>query len=261
MTGQTRSAAASASADEAAGVVAAHLAQASRLTVLTGAGVSAASGVPTFRGPDGLWRRYRPEELATPEAFARDPRLVWEWYDWRRQRIAACAPNDAHHVLARWSARPGFTLVTQNVDGLHERAGSADVLCLHGSIWELRCADGCAGGRAARRHLVAPLAELPPRCPHCDGLERPGVVWFGESLDVTVLGRAAQAAAACDVFIAVGTSAVVYPAAGLVVEAKRAGAMTIEINPDETPMAPYLDLTIRQPAERCLPLVEVAMRQ
>jgi len=258
MTGPARSA--EASADDAAGVVARHLRHGTRVTVLTGAGVSAVSGVPTFRGPDGLWRRHRPEDLATPAAFARDPRLVWEWYDWRRQRIAACAPNDAHHVLARWSAWPGFTLVTQNVDGLHERAGTADVLCLHGSIWEVRCADGCTGGRAARRDLVAPLAELPPRCRHCHGLERPGVVWFGESLDAAVLGRAVEAAASCDVFLTIGTSAVVYPAAGLVVEAKRHGATTIEINPDETPLAPYLDFAVRHPAERVLPRADALLR-
>jgi NAD-dependent deacetylase len=256
MTDRPRSA--DAFADDAA-AVAARLAAARRVVALTGAGVSAASGVPTFRGPDGLWRHYRPEELATPEAFARDPRLVWEWYDWRRQRIAACAPNDAHQVLARWSTRPGFTLVTQNVDGLHERAGSTDVVCLHGSIWDVRCGGGCAGGRVARRDLVAPLADLPPRCRHCNGLERPGVVWFGESLDAAVLGRAVEAAASCDVFLTIGTSAVVYPAAGLVVEAKRAGAITIEINPDETPMEPYFDLAVRQSAERFLPLVEARL--
>lgn len=254
MTGRAQSA--EASAEDVAAEVARHLRPGARVTVLAGAGVSAAGGVPTFRGPDGLWRQHRPEDLATPAAFARDPRLVWEWYDWRRQRIAACAPNDAHDVLARWSARPGFTLVTQNVDGLHERAGSADVLCLHGSIWEVRCADRCAGGRVARRDLVAPLAELPPRCPHCHGLERPGVVWFGEPLDAVVLGRAVEAAASYDVFLTIGTSAVVYPAAGLVVEAKRAGATTIEINPDETPLAPHLNLAVRQKAERFLPLVE-----
>ena len=207
MTGRARSA--EASADDAAAVVARHLRSGARVTALTGAGVSAASGVPTFRGPDGLWRKHRPEDLATPAAFARDPRLVWEWYDWRRQRIAACAPNDAHHALSRWSTQPGFTLVTQNVDGLHERAGCADVLRLHGSIWEVRCADGCGVGRIGRANLVAPLAELPLRCPHCGGLERPDVVWFGESLDLTVLGRAVEAAASCDVFLAIGTSALV----------------------------------------------------
>ena len=120
--------------------VARRLAAASRVTVMTGAGVSAASGVPTFRGADGLWRTFRAEQLATPQAFARDPSLVWEWYDWRRQVIAACAPNAAHDVIAQWSAAPGFTLITQNVDGLHERAGTRNVIRYHGSIWRLRCA-------------------------------------------------------------------------------------------------------------------------
>ena len=241
--------------------VAAHLRCASRVTVLTGAGVSVASGVPMFRGPDGLWRRYRPEDLATPEAFARDPRLVWEWYDWRRHRIAGCRPNAAHHVLAAWAtAFPSLTLVTQNVDGLHERAGSAGVLRLHGSIWDVRCARGCPRGRAGRRDDSVPMPSLPPRCAHCGAPERPGVVWFGEPLDREILGRAAEAAAESDVFLTVGTSAVVFPAAGLVLAAKRAGATTIEVNPDETPMAPFLDVKVRQPAESFLPLVEVALR-
>ena len=244
--------------DDPAGRVAGWLRHAERVVVLTGAGVSAASGVPTFRGDGGLWRQHRPEDLATPEAFARDPRLVWEWYDWRRQQIAACAPNEAHHVLARWADRPGVTLITQNVDGLHERAGAANVIRLHGSIWEVRCASRCADGRTHRLE-TAPLDVLPPRCRHCGGLERPGVVWFGEPLDHALLTRAVNAAAACDVLLAVGTSAVVHPAAGLVVEAKRAGATTIEINPDETPMAPFLDLAVRQRAERFLPLVEVGL--
>jgi len=128
-------------------MVAARLTRETRITVLTGAGVSAASGVPTFRGPGGLWRNFRPEELATPQAFARDPRLVWEWYDWRRGLIAACRPNRAHDVLAEWSRRfPRFTLVTQNVDGLHEAAGTKDVVRMHGSIWQVRCARPCAAG-------------------------------------------------------------------------------------------------------------------
>ena len=158
------------------------------------------------------------------------------------------------------STRPGFTLVTQNVDGLHERAGSADVLRLHGSIWDLRCADGCAGGRAGRRDLEAPLASLPPRCRHCDGLERPGVVWFGESLDAAMLGRAAEAAAACDVFLAVGTSARGLSGRRAGRGGQAAGATTIEINPDETPMAPYLDLAVRQPAERVPPRADALLR-
>jgi NAD-dependent deacetylase len=233
---------------------------AKRVTVLTGAGVSAASGVPTFRGAGGLWHSHRPEDLATPEAFARDARLVWEWYDWRRQRIAACAPNAAHEVLAAWTTSGrDVTLVTQNVDGLHERAGATGVIRLHGSIWDVRCAAGCPGGRTGRRDETVPLPLLPPRCPHCGDVERPGVVWFGETLDRQLLTRAAEAAASCDVFLAVGTSAVVHPAAGLALEARRGGAVTVEINPDETPMAPYLDFAIRQPAEQFLPAVAAAM--
>ena len=220
-----------------------------RITVMTGAGVSAASGVPTFRGQDGLWRRHRAEDLATPDAFARDPRLVWEWYDWRRTLIAGCAPNAAHEVLARWGRRDGFTLITQNVDGLHERAGSQP-LRYHGSIWTLQCADAC--GAAPWEDRSAPLPDLPPRCPACGGLARPGVVWFGEPIDPAVLRRA-SAAAACDLFLSIGTSSVVYPAAGLVHEAKRHGAFTVEINPSATESTGAVDLAIAAPAEVALP--------
>ena len=137
------------------------LASATTVTALTGAGVSAASGIPTFRGPDGLWKKVRPETLATAEAFERDPRLVWEWYDWRRTLIAKCRPNAAHEALARLSERDGFTLITQNVDGLHEQAGTRNVLRLHGSIWQLQCADGCGAPRWEDR--TVPLQPLPPR--------------------------------------------------------------------------------------------------
>src|SRR5512132_2951158 len=137
--------------------LAGRIAAARRLTILTGAGVSAASGVPTFRGPQGLWRSFRPEDLATPHAFARDPGLVWEWYDWRRTRIAGCEPNAAHHVIAGWSRRDGFTLVTQNVDGLHERAGARHVVRYHGSIWQLRCARPCAAGAGGWEDRTTPL--------------------------------------------------------------------------------------------------------
>src|SRR5262245_18177615 len=210
-------------------MVAARLTRGTRITVLTGAGVSAASGVPTFRGPAGLWRNFRPEDLATPQAFARDPRLVWEWYDWRRGLIAACRPNRAHEVLAGWSRRfPHFTLITQNVDGLHEAAGSRDVVRMHGSIWEIRCARPCPAGAAPWRDesrlSTAPdassAASRLPACPLCGGTARPAVVWFGETLDPATVARA-SAATGCDLFLAIGTSAVVYPAAGLLHEAKR----------------------------------------
>lgn len=224
-----------------------------RITVMTGAGVSAASGVPTFRGADGLWKRVRVEELATPAAFARDPRLVWEWYDWRRQLIARCEPNAAHHVLADWSLRfPRLTLITQNVDGLHERAGASHVLRLHGSIWDVGCWRECRTAPHRWRDETPAFGVLPPTCPHCGGPLRPGVVWFGESLDVEVMDDS-LAATECDVFFTVGTSAVVYPAAGLVDHARRRGALTVEVNPDSTPASSTVDVTLAAPAETALP--------
>lgn len=241
--------------DEAA----ARLKAASRVTAMTGAGVSAASGVPTFRGADGLWKNFRVEELATPEAFARAPRTVWKWYDWRRRTIAACAPNEAHRVLAAWSARwPGFTLITQNVDGLHERAGTRDPIRLHGSIWDLQCWNRCAASPARWRDDTAAFPELPPRCPHCGGPARPGVTWFGEVLDTEALDRAA-AAARCDVFLTVGTSAVVYPAAAFLHEAQALGAFTIEVNPDATAASGVVDLVLAGPAEAVLAELETRL--
>ncbi|MEZ5316561.1 MAG: NAD-dependent protein deacylase [Vicinamibacterales bacterium] len=224
---------------------------AERLVVLTGAGLSAASGVPTFRGADGLWRQYRVADLATPEAFARDPRLVWEWYDWRRGMIRRARPNPGHEVLAAWAARPGVTLVTQNVDGLLERAG-ADPIRLHGSIWHLRCWRPCAAGRTAWRDETTPLATLPPPCPHCGGHARPDVTWFGEPLDRTSLEAAAQAAAGADVCLAVGTSAVVFPAASLLPLARQHGAWTAEINIEATDASGAVDLAVRGKSEEVL---------
>jgi NAD-dependent deacetylase len=230
-----------------------------RITVITGAGVSAASGVPTFRGAGGLWKQFKPETLATPQAFARDPKLVWEWYDWRRQKIAGCEPNAAHRVLADWSRRfPRFQLITQNVDGLHESAGTERVLRLHGSIWEVSCWQKCAAAPARWRDETAPLPEIPPRCPHCRGLIRPGVVWFGEALDPDVLAQA-SASADCDVFLTVGTSSVVYPAASFVEEARRNGAFTVEVNPEATPASGVADLVLRSPAEEALPQVDALL--
>jgi NAD-dependent deacetylase len=223
-----------------------------RITVLTGAGVSAASGVPTFRGVDGLWKKFRVEELATPQAFARDPRLVWEWYDWRRRRIGACQPNGGHEVLARWSERfEQFTLITQNVDGLHERSGARGVVRLHGSIWEVACWSRCAGSPNRWIDENVPFDEIPPRCPHCGGLIRPGVVWFGEPLEPDIVARSAEATR-CDLFFTVGTSAVVYPAAGLIGEARRHGSYTVEINPEPTPASSFVDVAIQGTAEQVL---------
>jgi NAD-dependent deacetylase len=236
-----------------------------RLTVLTGAGVSAASGVPTFRGPDGLWRKYRPEELATPQAFARDPALVWEWYAWRRETIAGCRPNRAHEVLASWTQHtpalgaPTCRVVTQNVDDLHLRAGTRDLVRLHGSIWELSCWERCPGSQTSWRDERVPLPEHPPRCIHCGALARPAVVWFGESLEAANV-EAAIEATNCDVFLTVGTSAVVHPAAGLVHEAKRRGAFTAEINPDSTPASMVVDLALHARAEEVLDRIESWIR-
>jgi NAD-dependent deacetylase len=240
---------------------AARLQRVSRVTVLTGAGVSAASGVPTFRGAGGLWNNFTAQQLATADAFAGNPRLVWEWYDWRRGLIAACNPNAAHEVLAAWSRRvPRFTLVTQNVDGLHERAGTQGVIRFHGSIWEMKCWDRCAGSPASWRDESVPLKDLPPRCPFCGGLARPGVVWFGEAIHPVVLQQSA-AALDCDVFLTVGTSSQVYPAAGLVRDARRRGAFTIEINPEETPASREVDLTLQGSAEEVLVRLEDYLRQ
>jgi NAD-dependent deacetylase len=227
-----------------------------RITVMTGAGVSAASGVPTFRGSSGLWKNFRAEELATPEAFARDPRTVWEWYDWRRQLIARCAPNAAHEVLAGWSRRfPGFTLITQNVDGLHERAGTEPVLRMHGSIWDVGCWNECSASAHRWRDDTVPFPAVPPTCHHCGGPLRPGVVWFGEMLDADVVDACLDATR-CDVFFTIGTSAVVYPAAGLVDRARQHGAVTVEINPESTPASSGVDIVIAQPAERALPVID-----
>lgn len=229
-----------------------RLRRAKRITILTGAGVSAASGVPTFRGDGGLWRQYRASELATPQAFARDPALVWEWYAWRRQTIAACRPNRAHEVIASWTTRnPHCHLLTQNVDDLHVRAGSERLVRLHGSIWELTCWNGCPGVPRRWRDERVPLPEPLPRCVHCGGLARPGVVWFGESLDPRDVA-AALAATACDVYLTVGTSALVHPAAGFLEEARRRGAFTAEINLEETPASADVDVALHGRAEEIL---------
>ena len=227
-----------------------RLAIARRVTVVTGAGVSAASGVPTFRGAGGLWRNRQAQQLATAAAFADNPLLVWEWYAWRRQVIAGCAPNAAHRAIARWSERPDFSLITQNVDGLHERAGTKRVTRYHGSIWMLKCWADC--GAADWEDLRVPLDPLPPHCPVCGALARPDVVWFGESIPAAAL-TAAEAATDCDVLLSVGTSSVVYPAAGLVAMARRRGAFTVEVNPETT--GSDVDVAIAMPAEEALTLL------
>lgn len=225
------------------------LKQAHNVAVLTGAGVSAESGVPTFRGQNGLWKQRRPEQLATPAAFDQDPRLVWEWYNWRRTVLADIKPNPGHFALAELERRlPVFTLITQNVDGLHQLAGSRNVLQVHGSIWNLRCLT-CHTERLDRR---TPLPEIPPRC-ECGGMLRPGVVWFGESLPQNIWSDAEAAARAADLFLVIGTSAVVYPAAGLAQIAKSSGARVVEINIEETPLSNAIDSFLQGPSGELLP--------
>ena len=232
--------------------VAARISAAARLTILTGAGVSAASGVPTFRGREGLWRNFRPEDLATAAAFQRDPALVWEWYRWRRERIARCDPNAAHRVIATWSNGDGCRVITQNVDDLHIRAGTRDLVRLHGSIWESKCWRAC--GQPPWREDTRGVSPSPASgtCPACGGLARPGVVWFGESLDPSDV-VSALACCDCDVFLTVGTSAIVHPAAGLVHEARRRGAFTVEINLEPTPASAVVDVAVHGRAEDILP--------
>ena len=228
------------------------LATAESVTVLTGAGISAESGIPTFRGSGGLWREFRAEDLATPHAFDRDPKLVWEWYDWRRGQIAVAKPNPGHCALARLATRVNqFALVTQNVDGLHDLAGSTGVLKIHGDIWELPCT-GCERKIVDRRF---PLPRLPPLCAACGSMLRPGVVWFGEPLPEAVWEQAVDAASHADILLVVGTSARVFPVASLVPIARRAGAKIIEVNVAESGMSSEADLVLRGPAGEVLPEV------
>ncbi len=222
-----------------------------KIVVLTGAGVSKASGIPTYRdGADSLWRNYHPQELATPQAFARDPRLVWEFYDWRRQNMARARPNPAHLTLAEMEKTLAhFTLVTQNIDGLHREAGNQNVLYLHGDIWLVRCTECDYQGEDRR----APLPELPPRCPRCRAMLRPDIVWFGESLNPHILYQAQQAFRAADIALVVGTSAVVHPAASLPFSTLERGGVVIEFNMTRTELSPYVDEVILGPSEETLP--------
>jgi NAD-dependent deacetylase len=211
------------------------LKSARHVVVSTGAGVSAESGVPTFRGADGLWKKFRPEELATFEAFQANPQIVWEWYQYRREIIHKIKPNPGHYAIAEM---PGyfeaFDLITQNVDGLHRAAGSRDVIELHGNIMRNKCVE--CGGLSDDPEF----AQFPPMC-QCGGRLRPDVVWFGELLPAKALERAERAAAACDIFFSVGTSGVVQPAAGLAYAARRSGAFVVEINPEPTELTYITD--------------------
>ncbi len=226
------------------------LRKASKLAVLTGAGVSQESGLRTFRDAQiGLWAQYKPEDLASPQAFARDPKLIWDWYAWRREAVKGARPNPGHHALVELEKRiPHFTLITQNVDGLHRMAGSRNVLELHGNIQRVRCAD-C--------FLVAESwgddSESVPRCQACGGLLRPDVVWFGEALPRDQLEAAVEAARSCDVFFSVGTSGVVQPAASLAHAARNRGAIVVEINAEATPLSYKADYVFQGRSGEILP--------
>ena len=226
------------------------LAGASRVVVFTGAGISAESGVPTFRGPGGLWRDFKPEQLATAEAFARDPTLVWEWYGWRRGLVAGCKPNPAHLGLAAWmKGREGVTLITQNVDDLHERAGTPSLIKLHGSLFVDRCAR-CAFRRPAS---LTWAYDPPPVCPECGAPLRPDVVWFGEMLPEDQLVAAEHAAVRAEACLVIGTSGAVYPAAGIVHAAREAGARLIVVDPGETEYDRMADIRLTGRAGELVP--------
>lgn len=216
------------------------LQQFEKLVVLTGAGISAESGVPTFRGKDGLWRHYRAIDLATPEAFRNDPKLVWEFYNWRRELLSPLRPNAAHLALVNLENQvPDFVLITQNIDNLHQQAGNRNILELHGNIWRVRCTK-CH--RVTENHTV-PLSQ-PPLCEACGFMLRPDVVWFGESLDQSILERAIDAIEKCQMMFIIGTSAVVQPAASMGLHAKKRGAFVVEINLEATPYTGMYDLSI-----------------
>lgn len=227
----------------------ASMREATSVAVLTGSGISAESGVPTFReAQTGLWARYDPQQLATPEAFARDPGLVWEWYEWRRGLVGAAEPNPGHKALADLERRvPEFALVTQNVDGLHARAGNREVIELHGNITRTRCS---VEGAVVEGYEEA---GKPPLCPGCGAPLRPDVVWFGEMVPAGALEAASEAARGCDLFLSVGTSSLVYPAAGLPHEALEYGATVVEINADQTPLTRHADYALRGRAGEILP--------
>jgi NAD-dependent deacetylase len=233
------------------------IAGARRCAALTGAGVSADSGVPTFRDAQtGLWSKFDPARLASPEGFRADPRLVWRWYAWRRQLVAAAAPNAGHLALAQASRHfERFALITQNVDGLHARAGSRDVIELHGNILRTKCFAECGIRYDDPGQL--PAGE-PPRCPHCGEWLRPDVVWFGEALDPAVLARAEEAASACDVMLVVGTSGLVYPAAGLPALARASGARVVVVNPNRSELDDLAEVVVRAPAAEALPALLAA---
>ena len=221
------------------------------IVVLTGAGISSESGVPTFRGEEGLWKNFRAEELATPEAFERDPKTVWEWYDWRRGLLRNLKPNAAHFALVELEKRAqDFALITQNVDGLHEAAGSENILELHGNIWRVKCA-GCG---FVDYNWDVPI-DLPPYCANCDTILRPDVVWFGEPLNENILEEAMELLKNAELTIVVGTSGYVQPAASMATYAKSHGSKLVEVNVKETPNKKFADCFLLGKAGDILPQI------
>jgi NAD-dependent deacetylase len=227
------------------------ISRAQYLVALTGAGISKESSIPTFRGEDGLWRNYDAMELATPSAFARNPTLVWEWYEWRQGLISECDPNPAHNTLVHWENRGLLkTLITQNVDGLHIRAGSSNVLEVHGDLWSLKCTSCDHRGR-----LNKPASGI-PICPKCSSNLRPDVVWFGESLDREIMGQVYTELERADVCIVIGTSAYVQPAASFPLIVKQRGGIVIEVNIEETMLTAVADFHLSGKAGEILPTLD-----
>lgn len=226
--------------------------EASRITVLTGAGISAESGVPIFRGKEGLWNNYRPEELATPKAFFDNPATVWEWYDWRRSLMKKAEPNHGHFALSELERqKEKFTLITQNVDGLHQLAGSENIIELHGNLWEIRCIK-CNN---TERNYLVPMPQLPPKCSRCSEIMRPNIVWFGEIIPMQKIDRCILAIEDSDLFIIIGTSGLVEPAASFGFIAKENNKTVIEINLDTTPGTGLYDLSLKAKSGELLPLL------
>lgn len=227
------------------------LQSAKHLIALTGAGISQESNVPTFRGKDGLWRQYNAMELATLAAFHQNPALVWEWYAWRQDLIANCQPNPAHLILAKWENNGLLkTLITQNVDGLHQRAGSKNILLVHGSLWKLKCTL-CA----YRDRISTPVTGI-PRCPECQANLRPDVVWFGECLPSEVLNQVFLELERADAILVIGTSAMVQPSASFPLVVQRHGGQIIEVNIEATPLTDIVNVHIQGKAGEILPLID-----
>lgn len=222
------------------------------ITVLTGAGISAESGIPTFRGEDGLWKNFRPEDIATPQAFLNDPKLVWDWYEWRRKIIKEAKPNAGHFALVELEKQlSNFTLITQNIDGLHRISGSISITELHGNLWQVRCTM-CG---LIEQNYEVPLRELPPNCRQCKSIARPNVVWFGEIIPMSIIDKCLIAIESCQIILIIGTSGVVEPAASMGLIAKQTGKTVIEINLDVTPNSGLYDLSIRGKSGDILPLI------